>query len=166
MVEKRIQKMYKNDLDKAIGAAAHAHAAQKRLNGEPYILHPIRVMLKQKTDLAKLIAVLHDVVEDTDLTMEDVLHSEFENRLFISETLGLLTRDEDMSYEDYIEKIEMSGSSVAIDIKIADLEDNMDLLGIPKVTDKIMLRMQKYKIAWGILTKAREEFTISCQVLR
>ena len=111
------------DLYAAIDLAWIAHADQKRRDGQAYIFHPLQVMLNVKTIEAKIVAVLHDVVEDTGITVQqikDYIGAEIAQRVW------MLTRDSsNMSYEDYIDRIAESDDPIIREVKIADLKHNL-----------------------------------------
>lgn len=133
-----------SNLAKAITIAAAAHQNQLDKNGTAYILHPIRVMLKMDGNLLKTAAILHDVVEDTDWTL-DMLRSEgFSERII--ELIDLLTRRDSESYDDYIERIRSDGN--AVKIKLADLEDNMDLTRLPSLSENDFTRLARSHKNW------------------
>lgn len=110
------------DLDDAIILAALAHEGQVDKGGQPYILHPLRVMLLVERLDEKIVAVLHDVVEDTELTLEDI-----ENRYNkeISEAVDSVSRRNDESYNKFIERSYMN--PIGRIVKIADIKDNLNL---------------------------------------
>ncbi len=116
-------------LDKAIEIAALAHAGQTRKNGTPYILHPIRVMLRQHTQDGMIVAILHDVVEDTDATLDDLRRAGFEDHILSA--ISLLTHADGAPYDDYIRRI--TENPLAVSVKIADLEDNVNTQKIMEV---------------------------------
>lgn len=109
-------------LDKAIQIAANAHQGQKDRYGKQYILHVLRVMLKFETEKEMIVAILHDVVEKSDWTLEKLRHEGFDGDIL--EAIDLLTRRESQSYMDYINKLKENPLSRKI--KIADIEDNMN----------------------------------------
>jgi len=129
-----------SNLDTAILMAVKAHKDQKDKSGEPYILHPIRVMMKMKTEEEKIAAILHDTIEDSDLSVGDLQKAGFSNDII--EAVKLLTRDEAIPYDDYITGIETN--KLALKIKIADLEDNMNILRLNAIDDKAVKRITKY----------------------
>ncbi len=135
------------NLDKAIHIAVKAHAGQTRKNGTPYVLHPLRLMFKQASEEAMITAVLHDVVEDTDITIDDLKQHGFPETVLIA--LELLTHDDDIPYEGYIERI--TTNALARAVKLADLEDNMNVCELPDVTQKDLERTAKYYKAWANL---------------
>ena len=111
----------KNLYNKALGISYEAHAGQYRKNGfYPYIVHPLRVSNQFSDYFRKTISLLHDVVEDTDVTMEQ-LEDHFPKE--ITEVLKLLTKKKGADYGEYIERI--SENEIAIEIKIADIIDNL-----------------------------------------
>ena len=136
-------------LDKAIQIAAQAHAGQTRKNGSPYVLHPIRVMLRQQDPEAMIAGVLHDVVEDTDVTLEDLQREGFSEDVLA--TIRLLTHEDGVPYADYVDAI--ADNPIARAVKLADLEDNMNVRELPSVTDRDLTRMAKYHKAWQALSK-------------
>lgn len=111
-------------LSNAIVIATSAHMEQTTFNGEPYILHPLHVMDNVKTIKQKIIAVLHDVVEDTDMEIEEIRYKFGEE---IADAISLLTKVEGTKYEDYIENIKLSNNKDAIAVKIQDLKHNLDI---------------------------------------
>lgn len=115
-------------LETAIGLASQAHWGQMDKGGKPYILHPLRVMLAVP-DEAKVVAVLHDVLEDTETTLSDLRHY----GLTVPQELALLlvTREPGITYFDYIRRIVASKDKLALAVKLADIADNSD----PKRTD-------------------------------
>ena len=130
-------------LEKAKEIAEKAHAGQRDKGGNPYILHPIRVMERCETELEKITAVLHDVLEDSEYTLEDLRKEGFADEIL--EALICLTHLEGEGYMEYIARI--CGNPLAARVKYADLQDNMDLSHIPNPTEKDHARLEKYKKA-------------------
>lgn len=87
-------------LDKAILIAAKAHEGQVDKGGQPYILHPLRVMFSRKTEIEKICAVLHDVIEDTDISLDYLRDQEFSEEILSA--LDALTRRDGETYDKYI----------------------------------------------------------------
>ncbi|MDU1891197.1 MAG: GTP pyrophosphokinase [Dysgonomonas sp.] len=127
-------------LEKAIQIAVNAHFGQVDKGGMPYIFHPLRVMGRFSSVEERIVAVLHDVVEDTTITFEDLQEMGIPKHLVL--VLRILTRKADTPYRGYIEKI--SENPVARAVKIADLIDNMDTSRLTKITEDDLLRLQKY----------------------
>ncbi len=135
-------------LEKAISIAAQAHDGQRDKAGAPYILHPLRVMMKMATEVEQITAVLHDVVEDTDWTMERLRQEGFHGEILAA--LDCLTRQNGEEYEKFIARVKLN--PLAIKVKIADLEDNLDVLRLKEVTDADTKRLEKYKQALKMLS--------------
>ena len=136
-------------LSKAIIIATKAHQGQVDKGGDDYILHPIRVMTKPDTEEERIVGVLHDIIEDTEVTFEDLKVEEFSTEVISA--LKHLTRGKNEKYFDYIEKIKQN--FIAKKVKLVDLEDNMDISRIPNPTNKDCDRLEKYKKAKNRLTK-------------
>ena len=109
-------------LEDAIILAANAHRGQKDKLGKPYLLHSLRVMLKQEGETAQMAAVLHDVIEDTAVTLADLRAAGFSEE--VCTAVDCLTRREGEPYEEFIRRV--ARNPIARRIKLADLEDNMD----------------------------------------
>lgn len=135
-------------LETAIAVAVQAHQGQLDKAGVPYILHPLRLMLQLEDDEERIIAVLHDVVEDTMVTFDHLRQMGFSSAVL--EVLEYLTHRPEDSYEEYIQKIQTH--PVASKIKLLDLEDNMDIRRLNhQCRDQDWLRLQKYRMAWSVL---------------
>lgn len=134
-------------LETAIKIAVDAHKGQVDKAGKPYILHPLRVMLAVDTDSEKIVAVLHDVVEDTDWTFGRLRDVGFPEDVL--DAIYSVTR---LPGESFMEFIRRAGQNeVGRKVKIADLQDNLDLSRIAEPTDKDRKRMKKYRKALEIL---------------
>ena len=131
----------------ALQIAQKAHAGQVDKAGKDYILHPMTVASYMDTDTEKTIAYLHDVLEDTDVTV-DALREIFPNE--IVDTLITLTHRKDESYFEYIQRV--SKSKLAKKIKVADLLHNLDITRIKEPTKQDYERLEKYKKAILYLT--------------
>ena len=137
------------NLERAIQIAVEAHAGAKDRGGKAYILHPIGVMMRCETDEEKIVAILHDVVEDTDWTF-DALREEGFSKTII-EALETVTKHSDD--EDYDEFVQRSlKNEIGRKVKIADLRDNLDVTRVGELTDKDIERINKYKRALKTLT--------------
>ncbi len=135
-------------LEEAIALAVEAHRGQRDKAGAPYILHPLRIMGSMQTETEKVVAMLHDVVEDTEWTIERL-----RERGFVEEVLtavDALTRRPEESYEAFVDRA--ATNPVARRVKIADLEDNMDVRRIGTVSERDANRLTKYHRAWRSLT--------------
>lgn len=127
-------------LEKAIRIATEAHEGQLDKAGKPYILHPLRAMESCGTETEKICAVLHDVIEDTDITLKDLEAEGFSGEVL--EVLDLLSKRAGESYERFIERI--CANETACLVKIADLKDNMDLGRLRTPTAEDYRRREKY----------------------
>jgi (p)ppGpp synthase/HD superfamily hydrolase len=137
-------------LERAIEIAIQAHKNQKDKVGQPYILHPLRVMLKGKNDPEKICGILHDVVEDSAWTFEDLKKEGFSAEVI--EVLRLVTKtSEDEDYVQFIQRI--SQNATAVNVKLNDLEDNMDVTRFELLDEKDIKRLNKYLIARNYLRK-------------
>jgi (p)ppGpp synthase/HD superfamily hydrolase len=136
-------------LERAIEIAVTAHAGQRDRSGRIYILHPLRLMMNVRSDEEKIVAVLHDVVEDTHWTMDDLRREGFPKKLL--QALDCVTKREGESYERFVER--SAKNPLARRVKIADLEDNMDVRRLAEATPKDGERLAKYLAAWRKLTE-------------
>ncbi len=141
-----------SSLEQAIALAASAHEGQKDKAGRTYILHPLRVMMKMETDTEMTVAVLHDVVEDCGITLEDLRGRGFPEEVL--QALDAVSRRKGESYGKFIERSLLN--PLARKVKVADLEDNMDLKRIGNFRWKDGARLQKYHEAWMKL-KGRDQ---------
>lgn len=140
-------------LSKAITVAASAHAGQKDKAHKPYILHPLRVMMKMEDTPSKVIAVLHDVLEDSGDYDEQYFLEEFGE--WTLEVLKLLTHKRGQPYDEYIQNL--LKDRTARGVKLADLEDNIDPGRLPVVTDKDLKRIEKYHRAMQVIKEANRK---------
>ena len=139
------------NLERAIAIAVEAHAGQKDRSGASYILHPLRVMARVSTDDEKIVAILHDVVEDTDWTFDDLRKEGFSEEIIIA--LDGVTKREGEPYEDFVKR--SATNQLARRVKIADLEDNMDLRRNESLAPKDLERFNKYLRAWRFLNSPK-----------
>ncbi|MBW6419554.1 hypothetical protein [Celeribacter sp. PS-C1] len=136
------------DLERAIEIAASAHRGQFDKAGQPYILHPLRVMLVCEGEVARIVAVLHDVIEDTDWT-PDALREEGASADVLA-ALDTVTKRKGESYSEFIERV--AQNPIGREVKIADLRDNMDLSRITEPSEADLVRMERYRSALVRLT--------------
>lgn len=113
----------RSDIDKAVELASKAHAADYDLDGNPTILHPLAVGMMGHNDTERIVGFLHDVVEDTKYTFDDLVEIGFSEEVIA--TLRLLTHDKHTPYMEYIERICKSGNRAAINVKLNDLRHNL-----------------------------------------
>lgn len=135
-----------NSYIKALFIMLNAHRTQKDKGGHPYFLHPLRISKKLLDKRAKVVALLHDVLEDSEkYTLDDFKFLDDEQK----EALKLLTHDKYEDYFDYINKIKKN--ELARKVKIIDLKDNMNLKRLKTITDKDKERYKKYLRAIDLL---------------
>lgn len=130
-------------LEKAIQIAVKAHEGQKDKAGQPYILHPLRVMLRTDSEIERICAVLHDVIEDTPITLQILRDEGFAPEVL--NVLDLLTKRKGESYDDFINRI--LTNETACRVKLADLADNMNLSRIQTPSEEDYKRVGKYQRA-------------------
>ncbi|MDD7793492.1 GTP pyrophosphokinase [Clostridium sp. 'White wine YQ'] len=130
-------------LEKAIIIATKAHMGQVDKAGEVYILHPLRVMLSGKTEHERICGVLHDVIEDSEITLEYLRKEGFSEEIL--DALDALTRKSNESYDEFTERV--IHNKLACHIKLADLNDNMNLSRIKNPTEEDYKRIEKYSKA-------------------
>ena len=137
-----------SNLQRAIEIAVHAHCNQTTKDGQPYVLHPLTLMMRVDSEIEKIAAVLHDVVEDTPVTQDELKSEGFSDEVLA--VVELLTHPEGMSYDDYIDRLAVN--PIARKVKLADLGHNMDITRIPDPTPKDFERLQKYHRIWKKLS--------------
>ena len=136
-------------LEMAINIAVKYHANQKDKAGIPYIVHPLWVMSNVEDIKCKIAAALHDIVEDTEVTIHDLVMYGFDPD--IVEAIKVLTKPKQQKYMNYIEQV--NKNEIARNVKIADLKHNMDLSRLNNITDKDLKRVEKYKKAYDLLMR-------------
>lgn len=137
-------------LEKALEVALKAHRGQRDKAGQPYILHPLRVMHAVAGEEARAVALLHDVVEDTGVTADDLRRAGFPPA--VVEAVEALTKQEGEEYAAFIERVRLV--PLARQVKLADLEDNLDARRLPDFSEKDGKRTAKYVRAWHRLKQA------------
>jgi (p)ppGpp synthase/HD superfamily hydrolase len=131
-------------LEHAIAIAAEGHAGQVDKAGEPYILHPLRVMLSCATEDERIVGVLHDVVEDCPgWTFERLRQEGFSDTVLAA--LDSVTNREGEAYEAFVERA--AANPIGRRVKLADLRDNCDLGRISAPTERDLARIDKYRRA-------------------
>ncbi|MBR5117136.1 MAG: HD domain-containing protein [Muribaculaceae bacterium] len=113
-----------SQIEVALEIAMKAHKGQRDLDGMPVILHPLTVALKGNNESEIVAGLLHDVVEDTDWTFDDLLEAGIKPE--VVDVLRLLTHSKDEPYMDYVQRIADSHNPIAINVKCNDLEHNLD----------------------------------------
>ena len=134
-------------LERAIAIAAQAHEGQLDKAGAPYILHPLRTMLSLSSPEARMAAVLHDVVEDGEVTFEQLRAEGF--AAVVVEAVEALTKRAGEDFDAFIRRV--APNALAREVKLADLRDNSDLSRITQPTGNDRARLKKYKKAIACL---------------
>ena len=140
---------YNELYDKALQIAVRAHKGQKDKAGHDYILHPIRVSERCDDPRAKIVALLHDTIEDTDVTADYLREEGFTEE--IVEAVLAVTRREGEEYNDYVRRA--AQNELGRMVKRADLEDNMGIRRLPELTDRDVERLRKYLRAWQYIVE-------------
>ena len=139
--------MKQSQSEKAYEIAKRAHLGQVDKAGEDYIKHPEKVASFVKTDEEKAVAYLHDVIEDTELTLEDLCEYSFSNEVI--EAVDIITKKRGEDYQSYLNSVKKN--KLARAVKLADLRHNSDLTRLIKVTEKDIKRKEKYQKAIDFL---------------
>lgn len=134
-------------LERAIAIAATAHAGQVDKGGAPYILHPLKVMLRMNSLEERIVAVLHDVVEDCGISLDDLRKEGFSEDVL--RAIESVTKVPGESYEDFVERA--AQNPIGRVVKLADLEENSDLSRIASPSWEDLERVEKYRRAIGRL---------------
>lgn len=130
-------------LERAIAIAATAHAGQVDKGGAPYILHPLKVMLRMTTLEERIVAVLHDVVEDCGVSLDDLRKEGFSEDVLSA--IESVTKVPGESYEDFVDRAAQNPIGRAV--KLADLEENSDISRIASPGWEDLERIEKYRRA-------------------
>ena len=134
---------------KALKLSFAAHKDQLDKSGMPYVYHPFHVAEQMETEETVAVALLHDVVEDTEYTLGDLKSMGFPDS--VTEALALMTHDDSVPYLDYVAKLK--DNPIARAVKLADLRHNSDLSRLDKVDEKALERVEKYRKAIELLTQ-------------
>ena len=139
--------MKQSQSEKAYKIAKKAHLGQVDKAGEDYIKHPEKVASFVKTDEEKAVAYLHDVIEDTELTLENLYEYDFSKEVI--EAVDIITKKKGEDYQSYLNSVKKN--KLARAVKLADLRHNSDLTRLTKVTEKDIERKEKYQKAINFL---------------
>lgn len=141
----------KEQLELAILIATEAHKGQKDKGGNDYIKHPKAVAERVDTTTRKIVAWLHDVVEDTPITLEELRKKGFSERIL--QSIDAVTRRSNENRKQFIKRASLDADG--IDVKIADIEENSDLSRIPNPTEKDIARTERYQLELKLLRTAK-----------
>ncbi len=135
--------IYTDLTKKALKLCFEAHKEQVDKSGLPYVFHPFHLAEQMTDEETTVVALLHDVVEDTDLNFYDLEKQGFSDEIITA--LNLLTHDKAVPYMDYVAEIKKN--SIAAKVKLADLKHNSDLTRLSVVDEKALQRKAKYEKA-------------------
>ena len=139
--------LYTEMTKKAIRLAYQAHQGQVDKCGLPYVFHPYHLAEQMESEEAVTAALLHDVVEDTDVTFEDLKEQGFSQPVL--DAVALLTHDPEVPYLEYVAALK--SNPIAKAVKLADLAHNSDLTRIDEVTERDLKRVERYREAMALL---------------
>ena len=143
-------------LENAITLAVQLHAGQLDKGDQPYILHPLRVMLQLQQPDQQIVAVLHDILEDTNTTVQDLQNLGFQTHII--QAIQALTK---LPHETRVQAaMRTAQNPLACAVKIADVKDNMNLARIPNPTARDLARLEEYRQVLDILQKAQQQSMI------
>lgn len=139
--------IYTDMTKKAMKLCFEAHKDQVDKSGMPYVFHPFHLAEQMHDEKTSIVALLHDVIEDTDYTFEDLRAAGFDNEII--EALKLMTHDDSVPYMEYVTAIK--SNPIATAVKLADLKHNSDLSRLDVVDEKAIKRKEKYDKAICLL---------------
>ena len=141
--------IYTPKTKKAMKLCFEAHKDQTDKSGLPYVFHPFHVAEQMPDEITTIVALLHDVIEDTSYTLRDLQEMGFDPDVL--EALALMTHDKNDSYMDYVTRIK--DNDIARTVKLADLRHNSDLTRMDEIDQAALKRVEKYKAAMQLLTE-------------
>jgi len=139
--------IYTSKTKKALKLCFEAHKEQLDKGGMPYVFHPFHLAEQMRTEESTVVALLHDVIEDTDLTVGDLTEMGFTKD--ITDAISLMTHSEGTDYMDYVRMIKMN--PITREVKLADLKHNADLTRLDTVDENAFKRREKYLMAIKLL---------------
>ena len=139
--------IYTPKTKKALKLCFDAHKNQTDKSGMPYVFHPFHLAEQMQTEETTVVALLHDLVEDTNYTIKDLTSMGFDKN--ITDAIALMTHADDVEYMDYVREIK--NNPIAKAVKLADLKHNSDLTRLDVVDEKALSRREKYLKAIAIL---------------
>ena len=142
--------IYTPETKKAIKLCFEAHKEQTDKSGLPYVFHPFHVAEQMPDEKTTIVALLHDVIEDTSYTLQDLCKMGFEQDVL--DALALMTHDKSVPYMDYVARIK--GNDIARTVKLADLRHNSDLSRMDEINETALKRVEKYRAAIQLLTES------------
>lgn len=145
--------IYTPKTKKAIKLCFEAHKEQTDKSGLPYVFHPFHVAEQMPDEKTTIVALLHDVIEDTPYTLRDLREMGFDQEIL--DALALMTHDKRVPYMDYVAKIKEN--PIALTVKLADLRHNSDLTRLDEVTEAARKRAETYQAAMRLLSDAQRK---------
>lgn len=136
-------------IEKSLLIALRAYAGKTDKAGREYILHPLRVMAKMETEMEMSAALLHDVIEDSEITAQGLLDEGIPAE--VVEAVRCLTKNEGEEYMAFVARAKRN--KLAAKVKKADIEDNIDVLRLASLNEYDLARIQKYHAAWHLLNE-------------
>ncbi len=131
-------------IEKSLEIALKAHSGQRDKAGKTYLLHPLRIMAKMETEEEMAVALLHDVIEDSDITAEDLIKAGIPES--VTDAVSLLSKLKGETYDQFMDRVLQN--SLASKVKKADIEDNINVLRLTSVRHADLERVGKYHRAW------------------
>ena len=141
--------IYTEMTKKALKLCFEAHKEQIDKSGMPYVFHPFHLAEQMQDEESTIVALLHDVVEDTDYTLDDLSKMGFDDSVLTA--INLMTHEDGVPYMDYVEQIKTN--PIAKTVKLADLRHNSDMTRLEVVTPRDQERAEKYLAAIKLLEK-------------
>lgn len=132
---------------KALAVCFEAHKSQVDKSGLPYVFHPFHLAEQMKDEMTTIVALLHDVIEDTSITVEELRDMGFPAEAIAA--IQIMTHDKSIPYMDYVAQIKKN--PIAREVKLADLKHNSDLTRLNEVAEKDLERLKKHKKAISLL---------------
>lgn len=140
-----------NQIEKAKKLVEKEFAEVFDRGGVPYVEHLYRTSSRFEDELKITASILHDIIEDTDITKTDLIEMGFDKE--VVDIVEIVTND-CLNYDEFIDKIISSNNKDAIEVKLSDMTDNMDLSRLPKIKENDLKRQEKYKKAYQKLIDA------------
>ena len=139
--------IYTEQTKKALKLCFEAHKEQVDTSGMPYVFHPFHVAEEMNDEETTIVALLHDVIEDTDYTLDDLRNMGFSNN--VVEAVEVMTHLPEVSYEDYLRNLKKN--PIAKKVKLADIRHNSDLTRLDVIDEKAEYWKKKYQFAYQVL---------------
>ena len=141
--------IYTPNTKKALKLCFEAHKNQVDKSGMPYVFHPFHLAEQMTDENTTIVALLHDIVEDTDYTISDLTAMGFSKE--VTDAINLMTHNGNVPYMDYVKSV--AENEIAKVVKFADLKHNSDLTRLNSVSEYDVERIEKYKVAMSMLSE-------------